>query len=332
MEVPNLTYRSALKFSRELWNHNLQEEESIDFSRVQNCDPFPMLLTAAVIRQRRKACGIKRLYAQHCNNSYAEHMRFYTACGINKGRGFDENYGNNNYLPITRLDMNELKATGAERLERIQEILSEKARDMAKVLARENVSFANWLSYVLTEMMRNVPEHSHGDAIWYCAQYWPLYDLIELAFLDEGIGIRNSLLSNRAYEDLLTNDEEAIHLALQPGVSRTFAPGSANYSDDEWKNSGYGLYMVSRLCDRLGGSFILASGKSALLLKKGKFNAYACNLKGTAIQIRITASKIQQYKEVAREILRKGEEMASKQSCGITAASKSTKSLFSFED
>ena len=192
MKVPNLTYASALQFSCDMWKHSLQENEIFDFSQVRNCDPFPMLLTSAVIRQRRKACGTKQLFAQNCENGYAEHMRFYTACGIKKGRGFDESYGNKNYLPITRLDVKELKATGAERLERIQEILAVKARDMAKVLARENLSFANWLAYVLTEMMRNIPEHSHGDAIWYCAQYWPYYDLIELAFLDEGIGIKVS--------------------------------------------------------------------------------------------------------------------------------------------
>lgn len=50
-------------------------------------------------------------------------MRFYTAIGIKHGKGVDENYGNQKYLPITKLDIKKLREQGAANLERIQEAI-----------------------------------------------------------------------------------------------------------------------------------------------------------------------------------------------------------------
>lgn len=332
--VPDLEYISALEFTYNLREYQLMEGEEFDFSKVRNCDPFPMLISSTAIRQLRKRSDVKRCRALHCDNSYAKHMRFYKAIGINHGRELSENYGNSNYLPITKLEIDDLRENGIKNLERIQEVIVKKSKLMASVLSRGNASFNKWLIYVLTEIMRNIPEHSHAKTIWYCAQYWPTYDLVELAILDEGIGIKNSLSSNFAYNELVSNDYEALKLALGPGISRTFAPGSENLSDDEWKNSGYGLYMVSRLCEELGGSFIIASGNSAIRLKKRNrtsLERYPCYIQGTAIQIRIKPSQICNYEDIAKEILNEGEQSVVGNKKAYQSASKSTKSLFGYD-
>lgn len=268
--VSDLDFLSALEFTYSIKDHNLEEGETFDFSAVHNCDPFPMLVASTAIRQLRRESPVKKCHAANCDNSYAQHMRFYKAIGINRGRELNENYGNQNYLPITRLKMEDLRQDGIRNLERIQEVIVKKAKLMSAVLSQENESFKKWLTYVLTEIMRNISEHSQANEIWYCAQYWPSYDLVELAILDEGVGIKNSLLSNHAYDDLITNDFDALKLSLRPGISRTFSPGGVNLGDDEWRNSGYGLYMVSCLCEELGGSFIITSGDSAIRLKRNK--------------------------------------------------------------
>lgn len=334
INVPDLNFRTALKFTYNLQGHELTEGEEFDFSNVHNCDPFPMLLSSTAIRQLRKESNVKKCRATNCDNSYAQHMRFYKAIGINIGRELSENYGNSNYLPITKLDIDDLRDDGIKNLERIQEVIVKKSKLMASVLSQGNASFQKWLTYVLTEIMRNIPEHSQASEIWYCAQYWPSYDLVELAILDEGIGIRNSLLSNFAYDELVPDDYEALKLALSPGISRTFAPGSENLSDDEWRNSGYGLYMVSRLCKELGGSFIIASGNSAIRLKSDKTSIahYQCHIQGTAIQIRIKPSKINNYEEIAKRILNEGEKSVTGNEKAYQSASKSTKSLFGYDE
>lgn len=331
IKVPNLTYSKALAFSHNIKEYQLTEGEKFDFSAVSTCDPFPMLLVSTAIRQMRKRCQVSMCQADYIErNNYAKHMRFYKAIGINYGRDLDENYGGGTYLPITKLDVTILREDSIKNLEHIQEVIERKAKQMAKVLSRGQGEFEKWITYVLTEMIRNIPEHSKASDIWYCMQYWPTYDLVELAILDEGIGIKKSLLSNHAYYELAINDYEANKLALKPGVSCTFAPGRENMGNgDEWKNSGYGLYMVSQLCDRLGGSFLIASGDNAIRLEQGAYVPYDCHLSGTAIQIRIKPSALINYKNIARDILREGEKQVG--DIGFKSASKSSKSIFGYE-
>lgn len=259
-------------------------------------------------------------------------MRFYTAIGIKHGRGFDEDYGNQKYLPITKLDIKALREQGAANMERIQEVIVSKSNLMANVLSQGNASYKKWLSYALTEIMRNIPEHSDAKEIWYCAQYWPSFDLVELAILDEGIGIKESLLSNVAYESLISTDKEALEYALKPGISRTFIPGKSNTSIDEWANSGYGLYMVSRTCAALGGNFIILSGDAAMKVDENGVKEYPgnCHLKGTAIQIRVRLSQMSKYEEVVKKILSEGEKEAGEDKKTIKSASKSTKRILGY--
>lgn len=328
IEVPNLTWLKALEFLKELDLVKIEEDEIFDFKEVRNCDPFPMLITASAIRKATREADIKKCTATNLNNSYARHMRFYKAVGTGFGRDWAEEYGNSNYLPITKLQITDLRNEGIENVERIQTIIENKAKLMANVLSKDNDSFRQWLKYILTELMRNIPEHSKAGAIWYCAQYWPLYDLVELAILDEGIGIQNSLLGNYAYSEYVKNDTEAIRMALKPGISKAFAPGNSNLSQDEWANSGYGLYMVSQLCKKLGGSFIIASGDTAIKVGKGNIKRYDTKYSGTAIQIRIKPSLINDYQDVAKEILKQGEKQAKTSSNSFKSASKASKSLF----
>jgi len=327
--IPDLTFHKALKFIKELDGLTIAEDEEFDFSKVHNCDPFPMLVVSAAIRKKRSESIEKTCRAINCQNTYAEHMRFYRAIGIDFGRNLSENYGNSNYLPITKLEISDLRNEGIKNTERIQEVLESKAKLMANVLSRGNDSFKKWLKYVLTEVMRNIPEHSKADAIWYCAQYWPSYDLVELGILDEGVGIRNSLLDNYAYHGTIRDDKEAIGMALSPGISKAFAPGSISLSKDEWANSGFGLFMVSQLCKELDGSFLIASGESAIRINNDvKLAHYPTNFKGTAIQIRIRPSMINNYEVIAKKILKRGEQLAKERGGGFETASKSTKSLF----
>lgn len=152
--------------------------------------------------------------------------------------------------------------------------------------------------------------------------------IVELAIWDEGIGIKESLLDNPVYNTVST-DLDPIRLALRLGISKAFAPGNNNVSQGIWANSGYGLYMVSELCKELGGSFIILSGRSAVkIAHENKNEIYSTEFDGTAIQIRIRTSRIDNYEEVARRILKRGEEKVRERRDGFTSASRSTKSLF----
>ena len=59
-------------------------------------------------------------------------------------------------------------------------------------------------------------------------------------------------------------EEQSMEFAMTPGIS-----ARTNHillpKDDYYKNSGYGLYMTKELALAYGGSFIICSGKSAII-------------------------------------------------------------------
>lgn len=327
INVPDLIAGAALDFC--IYINNVAEIEGesyyVDFKNVHTCDPFPMLIVSNEIRHKREELNRLTFYARNCSNTYAKHMKFYRACGLNIGNNVQVTKGNSNYSCITKLSAKQLREEGIESLDVIQEVIEKKSLDMATIVAQGNIGFRNWLAFVIRELMRNIPEHSKSDAIWYCAQYWPTYDLVELAIMDEGIGIKESLCENIDHVHLIETDEDALRLALQPGISGT----KVSFAQSEWDNSGYGLYMVSEMCAELDASFILASGTSAIMVSKEKGEIITkhrkTNIHGTAIQIRIRPSATIDYNEIRRKIVKRGEAKARENSKAIHTASKSSR-------
>ena len=331
-QVPNLSFETALSFCLELDSYepsSINEIFEFDFGRVKNCDPFPMLMVSNAIRHKREKYKNHQFTAMNCNNDYAKYMKFYNACGLNIGESVEASRGNSNYSCITKMSIDYLYSESQENLDYIQETLEKKAKSMALVLSRDNREFQKWMTFVIRELLRNIPEHSKSKTIWYCAQYWPSFDLVELAILDECIGISSSLKDSYEFRSLYKNDYEALLLALEPGVSGTFSSLRKSIGTGDWENSGYGLYMVSQMCAELGASFIIASGNSAIRMAKDNGNIantkYDTSIEGTAIQIRIRPSKNCDYDKIRSEIVRRGEKIARDKNYTIHSASKSSK-------
>ena len=68
IHVPDLTVKNALEFSGEMKSYPLEDGEEFDFSKVHNCDPFPMLVVSSTIRQMRKKSDVRRCKATNCDN------------------------------------------------------------------------------------------------------------------------------------------------------------------------------------------------------------------------------------------------------------------------
>lgn len=99
----------------------------------------------------------------------------------------------------------------------------------------------------MRELIRNVLEHSQSENFWYTGQYQPTKGIVEVAILDEGIGMKKSSMKNRKLS--IKDDEDAIRLAIQAGISKS---GVGRVGRDEYDNSGFGLYMITNFC-RKGG-------------------------------------------------------------------------------
>lgn len=117
---------------------------------------------------------------------------------------------------------------------------------------------ADALRYVLTELGRNVLQHSGaklgGVAI---AQHFPDDRRLQIAVCDPGQGILKSM--SRQHPELRT-DMEALRLATLPHASGAEPAGP--YGGEE--NAGIGLFYAREIAWRAGGAFWLASGHALL--------------------------------------------------------------------
>lgn len=135
----------------------------------------------------------------------------------------------------------------------------EKAEDYTQSL---NIEYEKTLRYILSELLYNTLEHGKNkQSIPSLLQFAWYRDKHELSFLiaDLGIGIRRHLA--QSYPDL-SNDVDAILLALKPQVSGTFGATSQLYASKN--NAGVGLYLSSNIVKRLHANMYLVSGSGLI--------------------------------------------------------------------
>jgi hypothetical protein len=85
--------------------------------------------------------------------------------------------------------------------------------------------------------------------------------------------------------------------------------GVRKRKNDDWQNSGFGLYMTSRIC-RNGGNFYVASNDKSIFLDNTGKRDIECNYKGVALRMRIDTSKIGAYSEMLAKYRSEGYEAA----------------------
>lgn len=288
-----LNLDNALQFCNELWELEDASAYDFNFENLNFTEPFTMIYVANEIKrfsEEKKLLGATFTAYGFDNKSYQAHMGFFKAFGLDYGNKPGQANGNENYIPITILNIEELKQEASDKFMHIGDLLEEKSEVLAKILTREGESnLVDTLTFALREIMRNVVEHSNSDIIEYCAQYWPKKNLVEVAILDTGNGIKKGL-SNNPYLKI-EKERDALHQALLPGVSGKMYKGIKQRKNNPWQNSGYGLYMTNRIC-REGGSFLILSNNAGLFLDQNSKIDKLSSYKGTALRLQINTQKI----------------------------------------
>jgi hypothetical protein len=164
------------------------------------------------------------------------------------------------------------------------------------------------LTYSVRELMRNVVEHSEASQFGICAQYWPTKGRVEVAIIDRGIGLRESLRNNPHLD--ASDDKRAINYALMPAVSGKAFKGARQKQKGPWANSGFGLYMTSRIC-RNGGTFFIASGDTGMLLTTGEQakRYFDCAFQGTAIRMVVRTDQLAELRDALEKYRNEGYEI-----------------------
>jgi hypothetical protein len=133
---------------------------------------------------------------------------------------------------------------------------------------------------VLPEIFLNVTEHgvNYFDAGWYTlAQYRPTTGVISLCIADNGVGIKNSLLTGPQRQALLKrfkmdadNDGDLIREAVKENISGAWTAsdkkGFLLKSYEKGQRRGLGLTRIKDCCRRLQIPFIILSNKGCLMI------------------------------------------------------------------
>lgn len=314
LQMPSaLDLPSALSLTLALAQIEDGGEIVFDFADVRLVEPFAMLLVSSEISRLKRRCQnaeLRCINYQHMN--YAAHMGFFKAFGISFGNAPGEAKGGASYVPLTIFDCDTLRNEAAQKGIEVGNEIEENSRRLAATLCNgDDGDLFETLSYSIRELMRNVVEHSEAKRFGICAQYWPSKNRAEVGIVDRGIGLRESLKRNPHID--ASDDKRAINFALMPAVSGKAFKGARSKQRGPWANSGFGLYMTSRIC-RNGGTFFVATGQSGLLLTRkseGK-RYYDCRFDGTAVRMVMRTDQIGSLRETLSKYRTEGFEIQSR--------------------
>lgn len=295
---------SALKFSVDMDKLTIDDEFILDHKNVKRVEPFGLLLIASKIRSISKKKNVK-ITGYKNNMSYAAHMGYFDSINIEYGKKIGQANGNDNYKPITKESINALNIKafnkyGTDTLKYIEEEIS---KPLAKVLGRTDIRIINNLTFCISEIIRNVIEHSESNDFWFAAQYWPSRSLVEFSILDEGTGIGKSLQKNKKIN--FKSNKEALQLSINAGVTSSEKKKHKKIED----NSGFGLFMSSSICSRLG-DFALCSGDACVIKKNKYMFTKNASFEGTIIRMRLNTNLINDIQKVKTESLAIGNKVA----------------------
>ncbi|MCD7740811.1 MAG: ATP-binding protein [Ruminococcus sp.] len=309
----------ALRMAAALNEYNLSDGDDVNIkASMKWVRPFGMLVSANALRNFRKRFPNNSFcltYKPSSNGvSYAGHMGFFKSFSdsIAVGNAPGEAPGSENYIPITKFNLRQLHIDNiiAGIWGDIGDTIERKSGELSTILCRDNKELHYLMTYLIREILRNIPEHADASDAWICGQYWSNHTA-EIAILDTGIGIKRSLQKNAIHRKYVVDDLSALECAVKAGISQAFNPARGNKNDDVWSNSGYGLFMVSEICKKLNGSFCIASGNSYLYIySDGRIKVGDTHIDGTAIKMGFSTQQLHSGKEIIAEIASLGEAQA----------------------
>ena len=131
--------------------------------------------------------------------------------------------------------------------------------DMVPLLHLSEES-ANIINYVISELVRNVLEHSNSSVgAIVAAQYYKKTNRISIAICDTGMGVWKSM--NESWHP--KTDLDAILLGLAPGIT-----GTTRREGGSSENAGAGLFFIKSIASITRNYFAIYSGKAEYTLLK----------------------------------------------------------------
>ncbi len=294
-------------FIQRMWQAVNEKELIFDLTLLEFSFPFGSLILAEEIKRfvaHRSSRGFVTQASGYSTanpvHTYLAHIGFFEYQGLPVGNKPGDAPGSATYMPFEILDREKLeermRGAGISLGQAVQE---ESERLTRIVLQLDEKVHSHPVAYCFREVIRNVYEHGLTSSCSLCAQRWA-DGRLEIAVVDRGRGILNSL--SEKYN--LSSHLEALCLAIEPGVTRAKEQGDV---DDEWQNSGYGLYVLSQLANQTG-AFLLCSGDTAIQYKNSQILQQPYPFEGTAVKLHLQKPKGMDVRQMIRQIVKEGEQ------------------------
>lgn len=176
---------------------------------------------------------------------YLKRMRLFDLLKIQSDMQIKEHEAAGRFIPLTQI--------------RNSDDLTQFITDMIPLLHLEP-NQVEPIRYVISELTRNVFEHARSTiGAILCAQYYKKSNTIRIGIVDVGVGIRSTISASHR----VSNDSEALRLALTPGVTGTTRRiGGTDY------NAGAGLFFIKSIAKVNRDFFVIYSGSAMYKLLK----------------------------------------------------------------
>lgn len=246
-----------------------EDSVTLEARALRFTDPFGLAMLGAtfyMLQQRGQTVRVAGL--TDAVGGYLQRMDVFEGvelvdCALPRGQRHDQSDA---LVELTRLDQrsqidrtaNQLAEALVGRMPDIDP--NEPYDEMSGVNTADRITIP--ISYALTELLNNAMSHArlkrHGDAcVWVSSQYYRSSGRLQLAVVDNGCGILETLREHAALRDLpRKTDLEAILAALRPRVSCNRDLGVF----DDSTNQGIGLTTTARIAEHAGGRLVVVSG------------------------------------------------------------------------
>lgn len=330
-----MKYDNMLRFTNYLKEKNYfqREEEDIhiSFKHLRFIEPAgAVLLLTTMDRIRTLEYDYKIDSIDNLSQSaisYGVNMGIFQQLDLTTAPSYSSG---STYLAPTKIVLNDLydeltesNTTVVEYFEQIAEKIVNKALDLANSPMVVNELFV----YVVREIIRNIFDHSGTSHYYYALQSYPNLNTVEVVIADVGVGFKATIpfdVEEQWYDD--DTDENAIKKSLLPGLS---AHSNHAYAPEDYKNSGYGLTLVSRIVQKTGGMFSIASGLKSITYTSDSETINDCDVNGTIIRMRIVLDKLSDisFEELLREAQEEAKSLGYSDSPSTASKTVKSKSL-----
>lgn len=249
IHIPNAAWLNSIDPFLEGFDPTHPDELQITFHKKwMSIHPMVLSMIASLgIGMAPSSITCELLEAKSKN--YLERMGLFDLLGIESGIHITKHEAAGRFVPLTQI--------------KTSEELTRFITDVTPLFHLKPIH-AEPLRYVLSELIRNVLEHSMSEqGAIVSAQYYSKSNTIRVGIADTGVGVWQTI--NHSYNP--KNDLAALQLALTPGITGTTKrEGGTEY------NAGAGLFFIKSIATVNKDFFVIYSGKAMykLLKRKGK--------------------------------------------------------------